>query len=180
LRGRRERPGGGPSAHRGDGSARVKLPNKANPHTVRPFSGAAAQVVEAVQAGSARDAKGSRRASESEKGLHAGRRDWRAALGDSGPNSGSRRLGLGSRGHHVARALAPTGRPRAPTEPRGRSSLFGWRRVVQGVCSDAFGHRGWRLSGQLLQACVLLYTYGRPGQRRTCREVGAQSPRAFP
>jgi hypothetical protein len=38
---------------------------------------------------------------------------------------------------------------------------------------------GWRLSGRLLQAPSLLYTYERPGQRLTCREVGAQSLRAF-
>src|SRR5215213_1156132 len=37
----------------------------------------------------------------------------------------------------------------------------------------------WRLSGGLLQAPLLLYTYERPGQRRTCREVGAQSLRAL-
>src|SRR5215210_858550 len=37
----------------------------------------------------------------------------------------------------------------------------------------------WRLSGRLLQTPLLLYTYERPGQGRTCREVGAQSLRAL-
>jgi hypothetical protein len=177
LRGRRKRRGGEPSAHRGDGSARVKLPNKANPQTVRPFSGAAAQVVAAVQAVRVmpKVREEPRRARSASMPVVA----TGARLSATRPNSGSRRSGLGSRVHDVARAPAPSGGPRASTEPRGRSSPFGWRCVVPGVCSDAFGHRGRRLSGQLLQTTFLLYTYGRPGQRRTCREAGAQSPRAL-